>query len=323
MGIDVSAAYFAEITHSAGLTKLFEQNIIQKKPILVIGSGSNILFTENFNGLVIKPAIEGITYKQKGNTIELTAGAGVIWNELVEFSVNKGFCGLENLTLIPGTVGASPVQNIGAYGVELKDVFHSCKAFEIATGKTKTFDLEACRFGYRESVFKNELKGQYIITAVTFNLSKKVFIQPHYLAISNQLELRGITRPTIKDIAEAVAAIRTSKLPNPSIVGNAGSFFKNPVIEVKEFEKLRQVYPEMVYYPTTDGKVKLAAGWLIEKSGFKGAVYGQTGTWKNQALVLVNYGKATGKEVYDFSEKIIKSVREKFGLTLKREVNVL
>ncbi len=241
---------------------------------------------------------------------------------MVSFCVEKGFAGLENLTLIPGTVGASPIQNIGAYGVELKDVFDTCEAFELATGKMVKFTHSACNFGYRESIFKNELKGKYIITSVTFKLNKKATIRTQYGAISDELAKRNITEPTIADVSKVVAAIRVSKLPDPSTIGNAGSFFKNPVIEKEQFDKLIAQFPDVVHYPAPAGKIKLAAGWLIEQCGFKGKTVGETGTWKNQALVLVNHGHASGQEVYNFSEQIINSVHAKFGVLLSREVNI-
>lgn len=322
-GIDVSAKYFAEIHTEEDLKELFTSPITKEYKILILGGGSNMLFTKNFNGLVIKISIPGIDYKINGDAITLTSGAGVIWNDLVTYCVNNGFAGLENLTLIPGTVGASPIQNIGAYGVELKDVFISCTAFEIATSKIKIFSFEDCKFGYRDSVFKNELKGKYIITSVTFHLSKQAKLQTQYGAISAELEKRNIIDPTIVDISAVVAQIRVSKLPDPKTIGNAGSFFKNPVIEKDDFIKLHANFPDIVNYPAPNNKVKLAAGWLIEQCGFKGIVDGETGTWKNQALVLVNHGNASGEEVYDFSEKIITTVQAKFKIELEREVNIL
>lgn len=320
--IAVNAGRFVEITNKEELKLLFQTEVVKQQQILVLGGGSNMLFTRDFDGLVIKISIPGISYTAHGDDIKLTAGAGVVWNDLVRFAVDKGFAGLENLTLIPGTVGASPIQNIGAYGVELKDVFYACTAFEIATGLSKTFFHADCHFGYRESIFKNELKGKYIITSVTFNLSRVPKIQTQYGAIANELQHRGIHEPSIADVSAVVADIRVSKLPDPSTIGNAGSFFKNPVIDAATFATLLKKFPEIVHYPAPENKVKLAAGWLIESCGFKGKVVGETGTWKNQALVLVNHGAATGQEVYDFSEEIINAVTAKFGLRLSREVNV-
>lgn len=320
--IDAKAYRFIEINKESDLKEAFDGIDQHAQDILVLGGGSNMLFTKDFNGLVIKISIPGISYVENGDEISITAGAGVVWNDLVSFCVQKGFAGLENLTLIPGTVGASPIQNIGAYGVELKDVFSSCTAFEMATGQIKTFTYNDCNFGYRESVFKNEFKGKYIITSVTFILNKKAIIRTQYGAIATELEKRNIKQPSIADVSEVVAAIRVSKLPDPSTIGNAGSFFKNPVIEKEQFDVLITKFPEVVHYPAPAGKIKVAAGWLIEQCGFKGKVVGQTGTWKNQALVLVNHGYASGQEVYDFSEQIINSVYAKFGVLLSREVNI-
>lgn len=322
-GIAIKTNYFAEVKSEADLKEVFDHPIAKTQNLLVLGGGSNMLFTKNFEGLVIKISIPGISYQIQGDEVSVVAGGGVVWNDLVNYCVAEGFAGIENLSLIPGTVGASPIQNIGAYGVELKDVFTSCTAFEIATGNIKTFDYADCKFGYRDSVFKNELKGQYIITSVQFHLSKKAKLQTHYGAITTELANRHITEPTIADISTVVADIRVSKLPDPKTIGNAGSFFKNPVIDPEEFEVLVQKFPDVVHYPAPNGKVKLAAGWLIEQCGFKGMVVGQTGTWKNQALVLVNHGGASGQEVYDFSEQIINTVYAKFLVGLEREVNIL
>lgn len=322
-GIDVNAHYFAEVKSEADLQEVFNNPIAKTQSLLVLGGGSNMLFTKDFEGLVIKVSIPGISYQVEGNEVSVLAGGGVVWNDLVNYCVAQGFAGIENLSLIPGTVGASPIQNIGAYGVELKDVFTSCTAFEIETGEMKTFDYAACQFGYRDSVFKNELKGKYIITSVTFRLSKTAKLQTHYGAITTELANRNITEPTIADISTVVADIRVSKLPDPKTIGNAGSFFKNPVISKAEFEILVQKFPDVVNYPAPNGKVKLAAGWLIEQCGFKGIVVGETGTWKNQALVLVNHGAASGQEVYNFSEQIINTVYAKFLVGLEREVNIL
>lgn len=320
--IAVQASYFAEVHHVDELKEIFQSPLAKEKELLVLGGGSNMLFTKNFDGLVIKISIPGISYTVNGTDVLVTAGAGVVWNDLVSFCVQHGFAGLENLTLIPGTVGASPIQNIGAYGVELKDVFESCTAFEIETGNLKTFNYADCKFGYRESVFKNEYKGKYIITSVTFKLSTIPKLQTTYGAITAELDKRAINKPTIEDVSAVVAEIRVSKLPDPKTIGNAGSFFKNPVIAKGVFDELIQKFPDVVHYPAANGMVKLAAGWLIEQCGFKGMVVGHTGTWKNQALVLVNHGGASGQEVYVFSEHIINTVLKQYGIKLEREVNV-
>ncbi|MGM9477750.1 UDP-N-acetylmuramate dehydrogenase [Pedobacter sp. GSP4] len=322
-GIDVKASFFAEIFSESDLSALFKNELVKTQQLFIIGGGSNVLFTKNYEGLVVKISIKGIQSETKGEQVLVTAGAGEVWNDFVNYCVEHGFAGVENLSLIPGTVGASPIQNIGAYGVELKDVFESCTAFEIKTGKIKTFSYADCHFGYRESIFKGELKGQYIITSVTFSLSSEAKINTSYGAIETELHQRGIENPGIADVSAAVAHIRVSKLPDPSTIGNAGSFFKNPVIEKHEFADVVAKHPDVVHYATSDDKIKLAAGWLIEQCGWKGKVVGQTGTWKNQALVLVNHGNATGTEVYNFSEQIIDSVKSTFGVTLEREVNIL
>lgn len=322
-GIDAKAKLFAQVHTEQELVEVFDQPESKTEQLLILGGGSNMLFVNDFDGLVIKMDIKGISQQVTQQSVFLTAGGGEVWNDLVKYSLDQGFTGLENLTLIPGTVGASPIQNIGAYGVELKDVFDHCRAFEIATGTFKTFNFDDCGFGYRESVFKGELKGQYIITEVTFRLATEANLKTHYGAINAELSNRGIDAPTAKDVSDVVAAIRVSKLPDPTTIGNAGSFFKNPVVSISLFEKLQKQYPDIPNYPAPNNQIKLAAGWLIEQCGFKGKVEGQTGTWKNQALVLVNHGNATGAEVYSFSETIIQSVANKFAVNLEREVNVL
>jgi UDP-N-acetylmuramate dehydrogenase len=322
-GIDTRARYFVEIAHEDELTQLFADPQWQQTERLVLGGGSNMLMVNDFDGLVIRMNIRGIEHRISHDDVFVEAGGGEVWNDLVNYCVDHSYAGIENLSLIPGSVGASPIQNIGAYGVELKDVFHSCRAFEIATGKFKEFSKDDCKFGYRESVFKAELKGQYIIVSVKFHLSLIPNLNTQYGAIGQELQNRGIANPTIKDVSQVVAHIRVSKLPDPSTIGNAGSFFKNPVISAEEFAVVQAKFPDVVNYPAADGGVKLAAGWLIEACGWKGKIVGQTGTWKNQALVLVNHGGATGQEVYDFSSQIIDSVYTKFGVTLQREVNII
>jgi UDP-N-acetylmuramate dehydrogenase len=322
-GIPVNTRYFAEIVNEGDLVQLLSSGLIEEQKLLVLGGGSNILFTKDFNGLVIKVSIPGISSIEDGNNVIVTSGAGVVWNDLVQHCVQRGFGGIENLSLIPGTVGASPIQNIGAYGVELKDVFESCVAYQVSTGRSKVFNYKDCRFGYRDSIFKNELKDQYIITSVSLKLSKSPNVNIQYGAIKEELANRNISSPTISDVSAVVSDIRVSKLPDPSTIGNAGSFFKNPVIDQAEFDPILEQFPEIVHYPAPNGKVKLAAGWLIEQCGFKGIVHGETGTWKNQALVLVNHGHATGQEVYSFSEQIIFAVNAKFHVKLEREVNIL
>lgn len=322
-GVDAKARYFVEINHKDELVELFMDPEWKYMDHLVLGGGSNMLLLKDYDGLVIRINIRGIEHRISHDDVYVEAGAGEVWNDLVNFCVAREYAGLENLSLIPGSVGASPIQNIGAYGVELKDVFYSCCAFELATGTFKTFTKADCRFEYRESVFKSELKGQYIIVSVKLHLSLIPDFNLKYGAIEQELKNRNIINPTLKDVSQVVSHIRVSKLPDPSTIGNAGSFFKNPIISADQFSVIQARFPDVVNYPAGDGLVKLAAGWLIEQCGWKGKVVGNTGTWKNQALVLVNHGGATGEEVYSFSSQIIDSVYTKFGVMLQREVNTI
>ena len=322
-GVEANARYFVEISRKEELIELFLDPQWKTSKTLVLGGGSNMLFINDFDGLVIRISIRGIEHRLSHNDVFVEAGAGEVWNDLVNYCVIRGYAGLENLSLIPGSVGAAPIQNIGAYGVELQDVFHSCTALEIATGNFKTFTKADCRFDYRESIFKNDLKDQYIITSVKFHLSLIPNLNLKYGAIEQELANRDITSPTIRDVSQVVAHIRVSKLPDPSTIGNAGSFFKNPVISADEFASVSAKFPDVVHYPAPNGMVKLAAGWLIEQCGWKGKIVGHTGTWKNQALVLVNHGGATGPEVFQLSSEIIDSVYAKFGVMLQREVNMI
>ena len=321
-GIEAFAKYFVEINHNDDLIELFKDLQWQQTPRLIMSGGSNMLFTQNFDGLVVKINIRGISHRINHEAVIVETGAGEVWNDLVNYCVDWGFAGLENLSLIPGSVGASPVQNIGAYGVELKDTFESCEAFEIESGTIKYFTNEDCQFNYRESIFKQAYKGKYIITSVKFKLSTIPHLNIAYGAITDELSKREITHPNIKDVSSVVSAIRVSKLPDPSTIGNAGSFFKNPVITKDEFEPIFTNYPQISHFLVND-KIKLAAGWLIEQCGWKGKIVGNTGTWKNQALVLVNHGGASGQEIYDLSTQIINSVKEKFNVELEREVNII
>ncbi len=322
-GVPANAAWYAAIRNENDLQVLFAEDHWKNCPRLILGGGSNMLFTADFAGLLVHVKIPGIRNEVKGDDVYVTAGAGVVWNDLVNYCVENGFAGIENLSLIPGSVGAAPVQNIGAYGVELQDIFQSCRAFEIASGTIRVFDKEDCEFSYRDSVFKSNLKGLYIITEVSFKLSKIFKPELTYGAISDELRKRGISNPGIKDLSAVVSHIRVSKLPDPATIGNAGSFFKNPVIPEAQFLKLKADFPGIVHFPAQEGYIKISAGWLIEHCGWKGKVVGNTGTWKNQALVLVNHGHASGKEIYQFSESIIESVNTKFGIVLEREVNII
>jgi UDP-N-acetylmuramate dehydrogenase len=281
------------------------------------------LFTKNFDGIVIKNNIKGIeVLGENDDHVFVQAGAGETWHEFVLYCINQGWHGIENLSLIPGNVGASPMQNIGAYGVEIKDVFHELEAVHIASGETHYFDKNACEFGYRESVFKKEMKNQYLISSVSFKLSKKPSFSVEYGAIKQELEQMNVSELTAKNISNAVINIRSSKLPDPKKLGNAGSFFKNPVIDTDLYEQVKKEHENLVAYPAGEGKMKLAAGWLIDQAGWKGKVVGNCGVHDLQALVLVNHGGATGEEIYDLSSEVLQSVKEKFGVDLEREVNI-
>ena len=322
-GVEAFADAYAEVSTHAEFLELRQTPDFQTLPRLILGGGSNMLFCNDFKGLVIKTRFDGIASCKENDHVFVTAGAGVVWNELVLDCVNKGYGGIENLTLIPGSVGASPIQNIGAYGVELKDIFHSLEVIDLQTGELKTFNKDECKFGYRQSYFKEEGKGKFLICQVTFKLSLNPQLNTSYGAIEAELENRGIKSPTIKDLSDVVGHIRQSKLPDPSTIGNAGSFFKNPIIPLAKFEIVKSKFPDIVAYPMGDHEMKVAAGWMIEQCGWKGKIIGNTGTWKNQALVLVNNGGATGQEVFDLSEQIIQSVKDKFDIQLEREVNII
>lgn len=322
-GVEAVANYYIEVNNEQELSDIFEDERIKDLPLLVLGGGSNMLFTRDFNGLVLHIKIGGIEVKEQGSDRYVTAGGGVVWNDLVQYCVNHGYAGIENLSLIPGTVGASPVQNIGAYGVELMDVFESCRAYDRILKTKVEFDKEACKFSYRDSIFKREGKDRYIITSVTLKLSTVPHLVLDYGAVLAELESRKVLNPSIKDVSKVISEIRVSKLPDPLTIGNSGSFFKNPIVKSEDFQKLQSVFMDIVHYPIQSDKIKLAAGWLIEQCGWKGVKVGNTGTWKNQALVLVNYGNANGLEVYEFSEAIIESVYKKFGVRIEREVNII
>jgi UDP-N-acetylmuramate dehydrogenase len=322
-GMNVSADQFARFDSIATLQSLISRPEIINHPILVLGGGSNVLLTADFKGTVLKNEIKGIEcIHENEELIYVKVGGGEVWHEFVMYCVDRGWGGIENLALIPGSVGAAPMQNIGAYGVEIQQVFHEAEAISLPDGSLHHFNKEQCKFGYRESIFKRQLKGNMVITHVTFVLTKNPTLNTGYGAIKDELGKMGIEQPNIRDIAEAVIRIRKSKLPDPKVLGNAGSFFKNPEIDLKDFELLQTNYPDIVGYPLPDFKVKLAAGWLIEKAGWKGVRYGEAGCHEKQALVLVNHGHATGSEIFQLSEKIISSVHEKFGVILHREVNI-
>ena len=323
-GLAAQAASFTEAHSLADLIEITNTEEFKTGPTLILGGGSNILLTQNFEGLVIKNCLKGISViAENEQEVILEAGAGESWHDFVMYCVDRNLGGIENLSLIPGTVGAAPMQNIGAYGVEIKDVFHSLSALHISSKELHVFDNAQCQFGYRESVFKHDLKGQYVITAVRFVLQKKPTLKLSYGAIMETLQAKGIEQPGIKEVSDAVISIRRSKLPDPAEIGNSGSFFKNPVIPIAHYEQLKAQYPQIPSYPVDETQVKVPAGWLIEQDGWKGKTIGQIGVHKNQALVLVNYGGGDGNALKKLSEDIQKSIFEKFGINLQVEVNII
>jgi UDP-N-acetylmuramate dehydrogenase len=321
-GIDVTGRYFGEFSDEEVFDEFAQFSKQCELPLLILGGGSNILFTQDANAVVIRNLIPGIAVMEETpDHVWVKVGSGVVWHDFVRHCIAHNWGGVENLSLIPGSVGAGPMQNIGAYGVELKDVFHSLDAWHINDRAIVPFNSADCEFGYRESTFKRKHKNQFIITAVTFKLNKNPVLNTSYGAIEKELNKAGVVTPTILDISDAVIRIRRSKLPDPAQIGNAGSFFKNPVISESQFKTLQQEYSDIVGYPS-GASVKVAAGWLIEKAGWKGHSRGTHGVHALQALVLVNYGGASGSEVHQLSSDIIQSVQEKFGITLEREVNI-
>jgi UDP-N-acetylmuramate dehydrogenase len=320
-GIDVSTQQFVEVNN---LDELKHVLSINTNPLLILGGGSNMLFTQNFNGLVIKNNFKGISIVHENeNEIVLKVGGGEVWHEFVMFCIANNYAGLENLSLIPGNVGASPMQNIGAYGVEVKDLITEVEAFHLKNQETIVFANTECEFDYRSSIFKTAQKGNYFITAVSFKLNKNATINTSYGAIEAELKTMGITSPTIKDVSNAVINIRTSKLPDPKKIGNSGSFFKNPLVTEEVKNNILAKYPDAPNYFQPNGEYKMAAGWLIEKCGWKGKRIGDYGVHVNQALVLVNYGDAKGSDIFQLSEDIIASVNQTFGIKLEREVNII
>lgn len=322
-GITVYARYFAVFSSVEELVYLLGK--VGTDRYMILGGGSNILFLKDFNGWILLNKIKGREVKESGEEkVVIELGAGENWHDSVMWTLKQKWSGLENLSLIPGSAGAAPIQNIGAYGVELKDVFVNLEALNFVTGEAELFDLKACDFGYRDSYFKKEGKGKYAITKVRLLLSKKFDrINITYGALQKTLAANGKKYPDAKDVSDAVIAIRMSKLPDPEILGNAGSFFKNPVIPDELYKKLQVDYPAIPHYPVSPREVKVPAGWLIEQCGFKGIVYGATGSHKDQALVIVNYGKAGGKEIWEHARRVIRKVKEKFGIELAPEVNVI
>lgn len=323
-GIDAFAKYFTAVHSIQHIQELLHSKEYQNNAHLILGGGSNMLLTKNVDALVIKNDLKGIeVVRETDENVFVKCAAGEVWHEFVMWCIDKNYGGLENLSLIPGCTGASPMQNIGAYGVEIKDTFYELEAIHATTGQLKVFSKQDCEFGYRESVFKHQHKNQFIITSVTFQLSKQPTFHIEYGAIKQELDAMNISELNIKAISQAVINIRSSKLPNPKEIGNAGSFFKNPEVPSNVFHKLKEEFPNLVAYPLDNSNYKLAAGWLIEQSGLKGYRVGDAGVHKLQALVLVNYGKATGNEIYDLSTHVLQTVKAKFGVELEREVNII
>ena len=321
-GIDVKATEFASINSIQELRDVLNTN---PTDLLILGGGSNMLLTKDVEALVLQINLKGISVISRSeNSVQIEVAAGENWHELVCWCLNENFGGLENLSLIPGNVGTAPIQNIGAYGVELKDSFVSCEAINIQTKELRTFTKEECDFGYRNSIFKQELKGQYIITSVVFELSSQEHsLKTNYGAIETELQNYGIKIPTIQDVSKAVISIRNSKLPDPKIIGNSGSFFKNPVVSYSKFEILQALFPQIQHYKISAEAVKIPAGWLIDTAGFKGKTFGNFGVHAKQALVLVNYGGASGMDILNLSNQIQKAVKFIFDIDLETEVNIL
>lgn len=322
-GIEAKAKEFVTVQSVNELTEVLQQYPTSKK--FILGGGSNMLLTQDIDALVIHLDLKGKKIiDENDDYVWVESQAGENWHAFVLWTIEQDFGGLENLSLIPGNVGTTPIQNIGAYGVEIKDTFVLCEAMHIETQELLVFTNEKCKFGYRESIFKNEVKDEFIITSVVFKLTKHSHkFNTSYGAIEAELEKQHISKPTLKDVSNAVIAIRQSKLPDPKELGNSGSFFKNPVILKSDFEKIQQKFPGMPYYTVSDKEVKVPAGWLIEQAGFKGKRFGDAGIHKNQALVLVNYGHATGQEILAVAKDIQQTVSATFGIFIEAEVNII
>jgi UDP-N-acetylmuramate dehydrogenase len=322
-GIDTVAKHFTSVSNIGDLKTVLKLNTQTNK--LILGGGSNMLLTQDYDGLAIHINLKGIEIiSEDENSVIVKAQAGENWHGFVLWCLDHDFGGLENLSLIPGNVGTTPIQNIGAYGIEIKNTFESCEAINLKNLEFESFSKQDCKFGYRNSTFKQENKGKYIITSVCFKLSKKNHkLYINYGTIANKLEENGIKNPTIQDVSKAVIAIRESKLPNPKEIGNSGSFFKNPVISKLDFNTLIKNFPDIPNYPVSDNEVKIPAGWLIEKSGFKGKQFGNYGVHKKQALVLVNYGGAKGSDILKLKKLIQKTDKRLLNISIEAEVNIL
>lgn len=322
-GIDVKAKTLISVTNIDELISVLKNNY--EEDLFILGGGSNMLLTKDVDTNVIHIDLKGIdVVRETGESVFVKANAGENWHEFVLYTLQHNWGGLENLSLIPGNVGTSPIQNIGAYGVELKDYFYSCEAINIQTLEIVNFTAEECEFAYRNSIFKEKLKGKFIITNVVFQLTKTNHkLLTNYGAINDALKEMGVENPEIKDISNAVIKIRQEKLPDPKILGNSGSFFKNPVINAAEFEILKKQFPEIPHYSVGENNIKIPAGWLIDKAGLKGYREGDAGVHKNQALVLVNFGEATGEEILNLARKVQTEIFTKFNIQLEPEVNII
>ena len=321
-GFDAVAKHFVEINDIPELEALIRSGVFKQEKHLILSGGNNVLFQEEvFDGIVVHINTKGIEIlEEQGNDVIVRAQAGEDWPEFVKTMVGKGLYGVENLAHIPGKVGAAPVQNIGAYGMELKDSFLQCEAIELKTGYKRVFTKEECRFGYRDSIFKNELKGQYVIISVDFLLHKQADLKLEYGNIKSYLAEQGIEQPTLQQLHDAICAIRDAKLPDVKQVGNAGSFFKNPVISMEQFDALQKGYPDIPHYPDAEEMVKVPAGWLIEQAGWKGWHDDHVGVYEKQALVLVHYGGGKGNDIVELAHRIQDSVEKKFGIRISPEV---
>lgn len=324
-GTTATADRYIEISQKEQLLDLISRGALANTPLLIIGSGSNIIFTRHFNGTVLHLTNKGITLRSNDpetDSLLVEAAAGEEWDPFVQHCINHGWYGTENLAAIPGTVGAAPVQNVGAYGKEAKDIIHSVQAIHIATGQERTLSNLECQFGYRDSIFKNDLKGQYIIWSVTFHLRSTFSPDTQYKALSDALAQQGITTPTARQLADIIASVRWSKLPRPEETGSAGSFFKNPIVSPEQYQQLLNQYPDIVAYPSGD-QYKLSAGWLIDRAGWKGRTMGRCGVYPKQALVLTNLGGCTGNEILTLSDAITSDIQNKFNVTLQKEAIII
>ncbi|WNJ20709.1 UDP-N-acetylmuramate dehydrogenase [Pontibacter sp. G13] len=322
-GLAVNAKWFLSIESEEDMRNFLIDNGPHGREILILGGGSNVLFTQDFEGIVLHNRIQGReVIRETDDHVWVKLGAGENWHQSVRYTIDQGWGGIENLSLIPGSVGAAPIQNIGAYGVEVKDVFDHLEAIHLDTGVIHSFDRAACEFGYRDSIFKRDAKGSFMITRVVLKLAKQPVLNTSYGAISQELAKRS-DAPTIRSVSEVVCEIRSSKLPDPAQIGNAGSFFKNPVVSQELFQAIQQKHPQAPHYPQSDGQIKVPAGWLIQTAGFKGMNRGTYGVHDRQALVLVNYGGASGQEIFNLSTEIRQAVHDQFGIWLEREVNII